>query len=64
VFEGDVMLTFPETVKEAVPVCDGYPPVTAAVQVIGTLMVKRGTHDIVVIVGAFLIVNVVVRELP
>jgi hypothetical protein len=64
-FEGDMMLLFPEAEKVRVPVCDGYPPVTVAVQVIGVLMAKGyGVHDIVVTVGALLIVNLAVRKLP
>ncbi len=64
VFEGDVMLPFPETVKVTVPVCDGYPPDAVAVQVIGVPMPKGdGVHDKVVAVGAFLTVSVVVLEL-
>ena len=65
VFEGDVMLPFPETVKVTVPVCDEYPPVTVAVQVIGVSMLKGdGVHNNVVTVVAFLMVNAAVRELP
>lgn len=65
VFEENV-IPFPETFDQVtVPVCDEYMPVTVAVQVIGVPMPKGdGVHDTAVVVDTFLIVSVVVRELP
>ena len=60
VLEENVMVPLPETFDQVmVPVCEGYPPATVAVQVIFVLM----AHNMVVCVVAFVMVSTVGPEL-
>ena len=66
VVEENVTLPVPETLDHVtIPVGEGYPPDTVAVQVIGVPMPKDDSvHDNAIIVGAFVMVSLAVRELP